>query len=448
MSVILFSVLWIVFLMGILGLIVYINVNLKSKFKFSTRIFISTLLGLILGIIFQNTLNIVGMENTEIALKNVTSAVSLIGRGFTSLLRMIVVPLIGISIYNSIVNSKSGENFKKLSIKSVTYYTFIVVLAAVIGVCVSLMFGLGKGMTLPEGIESWKGKGEYKGVIDSIISFIPSNVFKAMAETSIAGVVIFSSFLGFGTNRVEIKNPEIVKPLKDISKALFSVMTSITITIIKILPYGVAALMFNLAASYGIEVFKNLFVYFIVMVISMIGVFIIQAANLVLHHINPILYYKKALPPLLLAFTSSSSLGTLPLTIETLKNEIGVSEGTADFTPALGTTIGLSTCAGVFPSVLAIMIANMNNIEITPLFLITLFILIILGSFGMAGIPGTAYIAATVVLGGLGLPFDPVALVLPIDPIVDMGRTMINVNGAMTVTTVVDKELGTFKSKL
>ena len=94
------------------------------------------------------------------------------------------------------------------------------------------------------------------------------------------------------------------------------------------------------------------------------------------------------------------------------------------------------------------MIANMNGIAITPVFLITLVAVIVLGSFGMAGVPGTAYIAATVVLGGMGLPFDPVALILPIDSIIDMGRTMVNVNGAMTISTVVDKEMGTFSESI
>ncbi len=448
MSVLLFSVLWIAFLLGVLGLLVHINVNLKKKFNFSTRIIISTVLGMVLGILFQTTLGVVGSENVEAAVKNVTTAVSLIGRGFTSLLRMIVIPLVGISVYNSIINSKNSDSLKQLSIKSVVYYTVTVALSALIGIAVAMAFGLGKGMTLPKEIEAWAGKGEYKGIVDTVISFIPSNIFKAMTETSIVGVVIFSAFLGFATNRVAQKNPNTVKPLKDLSAAFFSVMSSITITIIKIIPYGVAALMFNLAASYGLDVFKNLVTYSIVMILSMILVFIMQSLNLIIHGINPASYYKKSLAPLILAFTSTSSMGTLPVTIETLENEIGVSTTTANFTATLGTTIGMNACAGVFPAVIAIMVANINGVAITPIFLLTLVIVIVLGSFGMAGVPGTAYIAATVVLGGLGLPFDPVALVLPIDSVIDMGRTMVNVNGAMTISTVVDKEMGSFSSKL
>ena len=448
MSVELFSVLWIVILIAILGLLIHININLKKKFKFSTRIIISTVLGMIIGIIFKSTLGILPVEESEKALSIVSAAVSLVGKGFSSLLKMIVLPLVGISVYNSIINSKSKNKLKELSTKSVAYYTITVAISAIIGLIIALSLGLGKGMFLPEGVEAWTGKGEYKGIVDVIVSFIPSNIFKALTETSVVGLVIFSGFMGFATNRVGDKNPEKIKPLKDLSASLFEVMTSVTITIIKIIPYGVAALMFDLTASYGINVFKNLLLYILVMVISLIFVFIMQTINLIIHAINPIKYYKKTLPALLLAFSSTSSLGTLPLTIETLENGVGVSTGTANFTATLGTTIGMNACAGAFPAVVAIMVANMQGIPITPVFLLSLIVVIVLGSFGMAGVPGTAYIATTVVLGGMGLPFAPVALILPIDSIIDMGRTMINVNGAMVISTVIDKELGTFESKL
>ena len=448
MSVELFSILWIVILIAILGLLIHININLKKKFKFSTRIIISTVLGMIIGIIFKSTLGILPIEESEKALSIVSAAVSLVGTGFSSLLKMIVLPLVGISVYNSIINSKSKNKLKELTTKSIAYYTITVAISAIIGLIISLSLGLGKGMFLPEGVEAWAGKGEYKGIVDVIVSFIPSNIFKALTETSVVGLVIFSGFMGFATNRVGDKNPEKIKPLKDLASSLFEVMTSVTITIIKIIPYGVAALMFDLTASYGINVFKNLLLYILVMVISLIFVFIMQTINLILHNINPIKYYQKTLPALLLAFTSTSSLGTLPLTIETLENRVGVSTGTANFTATLGTTIGMNACAGAFPAVVAVMVANMQGIPITPVFLLSLLVVIVLGSFGMAGVPGTAYIATTVVLGGMGLPFAPVALILPIDSIIDMGRTMINVNGAMVISTVIDKELGTFESKL
>ena len=448
MSTLLFSSIWIGILILLFFLLVHINVNLKKKFKFSTRVIISTVLGFAVGIVFQSTLGMVGAEQVPDVIKNVTTAASLVGRGFTSLLKMVVIPLVGLSVYNSIINSKNNENLKKLTGKSVVYYTVTVAISAIIGISVAMLFNLGVGMKLPEGMEAWTGKGEYKGLVDVVVSFIPSNIFKAMSETSVIGVVIFAAFLGFATNRMSLKNPEKIQPLKDVTSALFAVMTSVTTTIIKIIPYGVAALMFDLTASYGLEVFKNLVTYLIVMFISLALVVVMQSINLAIHGINPFTYYKKATAPLILALTTTSSMGTLPVTIETLEKEVGVSSPTANFTATLGTTIGMNGCAGVFPAVIAIMIANMNGIAITPVFLISLITVIVLGSFGMAGVPGTAYIAATVVLGGMGLPFDPVAIVFPIDSIIDMGRTAVNVNGAMVISTVVDKEMGSFNESV
>lgn len=448
MSTLLFSSIWIGILILLFFLLVHINVNLKKKFKFSTRVIISTVLGFAAGIVFQSTLGMVGAEQVPDVIKNVTTAASLVGRGFTSLLKMVVIPLVGLSVYNSIINSKNNENLKKLTGKSVVYYTVTVAISAIIGISVAMLFNLGVGMKLPEGMEAWTGKGEYKGLVDVVVSFIPSNIFKAMSETSVIGVVIFAAFLGFATNRMSLKNPEKIQPLKDVTSALFAVMTSVTTTIIKIIPYGVAALMFDLTASYGLEVFKNLVTYLIVMFISLALVVVMQSINLAIHGINPFTYYKKAMAPLILALTTTSSMGTLPVTIETLEKEVGVSSPTANFTATLGTTIGMNGCAGVFPAVIAIMIANMNGIAITPVFLISLITVIALGSFGMAGVPGTAYIAATVVLGGMGLPFDPVAIVFPIDSIIDMGRTAVNVNGAMVISTVVDKEMGNFNESV
>jgi L-cystine uptake protein tcyP len=448
MSTLLFSSIWIGILIILFFLLVHINVNLKKKFKFSTRVIISTVLGFAAGIVFQSTLGMVGAEQVPDVIKNVTTAASLVGRGFTSLLKMVVIPLVGLSVYNSIINSKNNENLKKLTGKSVVYYTVTVAISAIIGISVAMLFNLGVGMKLPEGMEAWTGKGEYKGLVDVVVSFIPSNIFKAMSETSVIGVVIFAAFLGFATNRMSLKNPEKIQPLKDVTSALFAVMTSVTTTIIKIIPYGVAALMFDLTASYGLEVFKNLVTYLIVMFISLALVVVMQSINLAIHGINPFTYYKKATAPLILALTTTSSMGTLPVTIETLEKEVGVSSPTANFTATLGTTIGMNGCAGVFPAVIAIMIANMNGIAITPVFLISLITVIALGSFGMAGVPGTAYIAATVVLGGMGLPFDPVAIVFPIDSIIDMGRTAVNVNGAMVISTVVDKEMGSFNESV
>ena len=172
---------------------------------------------------------------------------------------------------------------------------------------------------------------------------------------------------------------------------------------------------------------------------------IVYAILLVLHGLNPITFFKKAFPALLMGFSSRSSVGSLPMTISTLETKLGVNTGTANFVASLGSTMGMNGCAGYFPAMAAVMIAIMTGTTIDASFIIMVIIVAIIGSLGIAGIPGSPTMAASIMLSGIGMSeyFGLLAIVLAVDPIVDMARTMINVNGAMISAICVDKEMGT-----
>ena len=161
--------------------------------------------------------------------------------------------------------------------------------------------------------------------------------------------------------------------------------------------------------------------------------------------LNSVQFYKKALPTMIFAFSSRSSLGTLPQTIDTMVNKLGVSERTANFIGPLSTTVGMNGCAGVFPAMLGVLVAQAAGVELNLAFYFLLVLVVTLGSIGIAGVPGTATVAATVTLNGIGLGqyFSSVGAVFGIDPIVDMGRTMLNVTGSMVSALVVDRWEGT-----
>lgn len=172
--------------------------------------------------------------------------------------------------------------------------------------------------------------------------------------------------------------------------------------------------------------------------------FIIQLIALALFGYNPLIYLKKAISVMVLAFTSRSSVGCLPVTIETLVDKMGVNDGTASFVAGFGTTAGMQGCAGIFPALLLIFVANVTGMQIDFTFIGMAIIVVTLGSLGIAGIPGTATMAASVALSGVGMAssFPLVSPILAIDPIIDMGRTLINVTGALTNAMIVDKILG------
>ena len=154
---------------------------------------------------------------------------------------------------------------------------------------------------------------------------------------------------------------------------------------------------------------------------------------------NPIHYYKNVYQALLVAFTTRSSFGTLPVTEETLKNKLHLPQITASFVPSMGATIGMNACAGVFPAMLVITVLHILHQPLTPGIFFMVMAVNAMASLGVSGIPGTAFVAAAVTLTTLGLPYSVVGLVQGIDPIIDMGRTATNVNGAMTTAMVISK---------
>lgn len=211
------------------------------------------------------------------------------------------------------------------------------------------------------------------------------------------------------------------------------------------MPYGIVALLASTIAGRGLSAILSVGMVVVVIYLALFIQFGIHLLILTGHGLNPWQYVRKGYEPLLFAFTSRSSLGTLPVTLETLTQNLGVSVGTANFVGSLGTTMGMNGCAGIYPAVLAVMLARMTGTPMDASFYILLLIVITLGSIGIAGIPGTATVAASVTLNGVGLgsAFSYIGPVLGIDPILDMGRTMINVSGTMTTAIVVDRSMGT-----
>ena len=215
-------------------------------------------------------------------------------------------------------------------------------------------------------------------------------------------------------------------------------------TVIKFMPYAVVALLANTITSQGISSIVSVLQFILALYISVAILFIIHLIFITLNGLNPITYIKNSTEALLLAFTSRSSLGTLPVTIESLVQNHGVDEGLSSFTASLGANMGMNGCAGIYPALMAVTLANMAGVNMDMSFYVMLLIVITISSFGIAGLPGTATMAVSVVISGVGLGsyFPLVGGILAIDPILDMGRTMINVNGAMVSSITVGKSLG------
>ena len=264
-----------------------------------------------------------------------------------------------------------------------------------------------------------------------------------MVNSNVVGLVIFSAFFGLAARRMQKKYPDTIQVFYELTDALHKIIISIAMTIIKGMPYAVLALLANTIAQRGLNSILEVGRFIVILYIACIIQLMIQLLAISFFKVNPITYLKKSYSLLLLTFTSRSSLGVLPATIDTLTQKLGVSQGTASFVSSFGTTAGMQGCAGVFPALLIVYVANTSGTPIDISLIIMSIIVITIGSIGIAGIPGTSTMAASVGLSGVGLgaSFAFITPILAIDPIIDMMRTMLNVSGSLTNAIMVDRQL-------
>ena len=430
----------VIFIGVLIGLFFVVN-KIKKKLNFTKLMIVSMLIGIVLGFIIQFIAKF-PKDPTQISwLKEVTSWYGLVGYGFMDLLKMLVVPLVLTSIIRVIMNMNRDENLGKLTSRTIFMLLGTTAIAASIGIIIGNIFKLGVGTQV---INTNNEIREISSVVDTLRGLLPSNIISSMAEGNIVAVVIFSAFIGTAIKRLNKKYSELIKPFVDLVEAFYKIIVSVSITIIKMMPYAVIALMANTIAQNGIESIFGVFNFIIALYVSVAIMFGVHLTIITINGLNPIAYLKNVSQPLVLAFTSRSSLGTLPVTIETLTDNIGVESGTASFVGSLGTNMGMNGCAGIYPALMIVTIANMANIDMDFSFYAMSIIVITISSLGIAGLPGTATMAVSVVLSGVGLgSYFPLAGgILAIDPILDMGRTMLNVNGTMTSAISVANSFG------
>ncbi|MCH1966582.1 cation:dicarboxylate symporter family transporter [Paraclostridium sordellii] len=414
----------------------------KKKVKFSTRTIYATIIGLLLGVIIQVVAGLPENPENVVWLQEVTKWYGLFGYGFMDLLKMLVVPMVFVSIIRVIINMKEGDNLQALTFRSLGMLLGTTALAAIIGIIVGNVMQLGVGAEVV-GIQAPEMR-EITPLVDTLRGLLPSNPVGAMADGNIVAIIIFATFLGLATNRMKKKYMDTVKPFINLVEAFYKIIVSVAMTVIKFMPYAVVALLANTITARGIASMISVVEFVVALYVATAILFIVHLIIVSINGLNPITYIKNAAEPLLLAFTSRSSLGTLPVTIEALVKNQGVDEGVSSFTASLGANMGMNGCAGIYPALMAITIANMAGVDKDISFYVMLLVVITISSLGIAGLPGTATMAVSVVVSGVGLgSYFPLAGgILAIDPILDMGRTMINVNGATTASIAVGKSLG------
>ncbi|VVC77229.1 L-cystine uptake protein TcyP [Aquicella siphonis] len=401
----------------------------------AVQLSVRVLLGLGLGIGYGFLLKLTPANSL---LDIIKSILYLIGNGYLALLKMLVIPLILTSIIHAILNLGVGE---ERSIKTLSFYTCGILLAmtsvsSLIGISVGHLLGVGSGLSLPEFIQV--PKHAYTGVIDTLMGMLPANPVSAMSQENTIAIVIFAALLGVAARTLDHKDHDKMKVFREFVASLFAIVKRLANLVLSLTPYGILALMSLLLLDQGTAMLSGMIRFILAMYAAMVLVMGMHSLLLMLFGVNPVAYFKKAYIPLLVAFTTRSSFGTLPVTEETLRDKFRTSQTTATFVPSIGATIGMNACAGVFPAMLVVMTLAVLHQPLTLNIILMVMFINALASLGISGIPGTAYIAATVTLTSLNLPYAIVALVQGIDPVVDMGRTAVNVNGVLTTSLMVE----------
>ncbi|MFR3299167.1 MAG: cation:dicarboxylate symporter family transporter, partial [Fusobacterium sp.] len=415
----------------------------KKKFSFSAKVMIATVVGLILGLVIQFT---AGFPNNPMELTFVAETTlwySLLGGGFISFIRMLVIPLVMVSIIHVIINMKEDAKLGALVKRTLVITLVMVAISVALGIFLGKTFNVGhvEQAVAAEGVNKIR---EVKNIVDTLKALIPANPVEAMVNLNIVGLVIFSAMLGVAAKRMSKKYMEIVSPFFALINAMQKIIVSMAMSIIKWMPLAVVPLLANTIAQKGISAIVEVSKFILVLYLAVAVMFVIQMIAVAMFGLNPITYVKKCISLLILTFTSRSSVGCLPVTISTLTNKLGVSESTASFVGSFGTTAGMQGCAGIFPALTIVFVTNMSGHSVDLTLIVMSIIVVSIGSLGIAGIPGTATMAASVGLSGTGLAglFPLVNPILAIDPIIDMGRTMLNVIGSVTNAIMVDKSLG------
>lgn len=435
----------IIFLIVLVAIIMVINRLPKEKFNFSAKVMTATFIGLILGLVIQV---VAGFPHDPMKLtfvRETTLWYSLLGGGFISLIRMLVIPLVMVSIIHVIINMKEDANLGSLVKRTLTISLAMVAISVAVGLVFGILFKVGKVDEATSVItEGGRQIREVKNIVDTLKALIPSNPVEAMVNLNIVGLVIFSSIVGVAAKRMSKKYMAIVKPFFDLINAFQKIIVSMAMSIIKWMPAAVVPLLANTIAQKGVHAIAEVGKFIVVLYLAVAVMFIVQMIAVAVFGMNPFTYVKKCTSLLLLAFTSRSSVGCLPVTISTLTNKLGVTESTASFVGSFGTTAGMQGCAGVFPALTIVFVTHMSGHSIDMTMFAMAVIVVAISSLGIAGIPGTATMAASVGLSGTGLAalFPLINPILAIDPIIDMPRTMLNVIGSVTNALMVDKSLG------
>jgi uncharacterized protein len=436
------------------NLVVFVGIMLlltrlrSPKYSLAQKI----LAGLVAGVVFGLALQFLYSSSPEV-MADTLHWTDVVGNIYINLLKMIIMPLVLTMMIAAVVRMSDIAVVGKIGGSVIGILIATTVVAALVGILVANLFGLtAEGLT--EGVREM-ARAEVLlerresianlGLADMLVRFVPSNIFQDLTgarDTSIVAVVLFGILFGVAALLVARENPAQGAMIRQFVGTVQAVVMKLVRIVMSLTPYGILALMTKVVASSDAADIRNLLSFIVASYLAILIMFGVHALLLAFAGVNVPDYFRKVWPVLTFGFTSRSSAATIPLNVETLIDELNVPSPIANLSASFGATIGQNGCAGIYPAMLAVMVAPAMGVDPTSLsFIAGLVAIIAVSSFGVAGVGGGATFAALIVLPAMGFPVTIAALLISIEPLIDMARTALNVNGAMTAGVLTSKIL-------
>ncbi|WP_242164790.1 dicarboxylate/amino acid:cation symporter [Lysobacter sp. M15] len=378
-----------------------------------------------------------------------------LGDLYVTLIKMIAIPLVFFAVINAIASLHGQKSIAALGGRTFAWFALTAVLAVGVGLAVGTVMQPGIGVGTLQVDPTYVPR-DVPSPVRVLLDVVPSNPFYALAgigtRTNAAGetvlaagrgsilpVIFFAALLGFAM----VKLGERVAGARKLVSEMSEVMIQVTRFVLEVTPIGTFGLIAALVGAYGFDKLLPLGKFVIALYVACaIMIVVVYSALLLVHGLNPLKFFRGAAPGMQVAFVSSSSFASIPAAMRSITHNLGVEKNYASFAVPLGASIKMDGCGAIYPALCALFISQYTGMPLSADQYFIVMLASVLGSFGTAGVPGTAVIMATVVLSAAGLPLETIGYLYAIDRVLDMMRTMTNVTGQMLVPVLVARETG------
>lgn len=409
----------------------------KKKLSLTTVILLSLVLGGIVGAL----LHTFAPGNAFVDKYIINGVFYVLGQGFIRLMQMLVIPLVFCSLVCGAAKIGDSKTLGKVGGGIILLYLLTTTIAVSVALGISKLTnpGLGLNLSAIEADSSAVGSVQRTSITETLLNIIPKNIFESLSSGDMLPIIVFALLVGV----ILAKLGDKVQTVSNFFSQFNDIMMKMTMMVMKVAPIGVFCLVGKTFANVGAKAMAPLVKY----ILTVLAVLLIQLLIVYMTifwagtRLSPFRFLKKFFPVMLFAFSTATSNATIPMNIDTLENDIGVSREVSSFTIPLGATINMDGTA-IMQGVAVVFISQAYGIPLRPIDYVTVILTAVLASIGTAGVPSVGLVTLTMVLTSVGLPIEGISLIMGIDRIIDMARTTVNITGDAVCTSVVAHAAG------